>query len=74
MLFNIYLAIPVTSCSAERAFSALKRIKNWLRTTMGEERLSDMAVLNIERELVDAISIEDVIKIFASMKDRRCQF
>ena len=48
MLFNIYLVIPVTSCSAERAFSAFKRIKNWLRTTMGEERLSDMAVLNIE--------------------------
>ena len=54
MLFNIYLAIPVTSCSAEQAFSGLKRIKNWLRTTMGEERLSNLAVLNIEREIVDA--------------------
>ena len=74
MLFLIYLAIPVTSVSAERSFSTLKRIKNWMRTTTGQERLSNLAILNIERDLVLEIDIENVIKVFAGLKDRRCQF
>lgn len=74
VLFDIYLAIPVSSASAERAFSALKRIKNWMRSTMGQERLSNLAILNIERELTEATNIQEAIKVFASRKDRRCQF
>ena len=46
----IYLAIPVSSNDAERAFSCLRRLKTWLRTVMGETRLSSLAVMNIESE------------------------
>ena len=41
---------------------------------MGEERLSNLAILNIEQDLVAAIDIDAVVKVFASLKDRRCQF
>ena len=70
MLFDIYLAIPVTSASAERAFSTLKRIKNWMRNIMRQERPSNLAILNIEKELTAAIDIQEAIKVFSSRKDR----
>ena len=33
-LFQVALTIPVTSCSCERSFSCLQRVKTWLRTRM----------------------------------------
>ena len=74
LLFDIYLAIQVSSSSAERSFSTLKRTKTWIRNTMGEARLSNRAILNIEQDLVAANDIDAVVKIFASLKDRRFQF
>ena len=44
-LFKILAAIPVTSYSAERNFSSLHQILTCLRSTMGEERLSNIAVI-----------------------------
>ena len=32
--FTMYLTIPVTSATSERTFSALRRLKNYLRSTM----------------------------------------
>jgi hypothetical protein len=51
MLVRIYLAIPATSVSAERSFSVLERIKNWLRSTMGQKCGSSLGLLAIEKEL-----------------------
>ncbi|KAL4119183.1 hypothetical protein QTP88_012028 [Uroleucon formosanum] len=45
------LVIPVTSTTAERSFSAMRRIKTYLRSTMTSERLHNYAILSIEREL-----------------------
>ena len=39
---QIAATVPVSSSSAERSFSALKRIKSYLRSTMSEERGSDL--------------------------------
>ena len=73
ILFEIYLAIAVSTITAERTFSALKRIKSWMRSTMGEERLSNLAILNIYRERA-AIDIDTAIKVFANLNNRRCQY
>ena len=37
---SILATIPATSCSAEKCFSALRRIKTFLRSTMGQDRLT----------------------------------
>ena len=42
---RIFLTIPATLPSAERSFSALKRIKTFLRSTMCQNRLSSLGVL-----------------------------
>ena len=43
------MVIPVTSCEAERSFSALRRIKTYLRSTMSQERLTGLALLTIHQ-------------------------
>ena len=40
--------IPATSCSAERSFSCLRRLKTYLRSTMLQERLSNLAIMSIK--------------------------
>ena len=51
MLYRIALTLPVSSASAERCFSAMKRIKNRLRSTMGDERMADLILIAIEKEI-----------------------
>ena len=47
MMLIYIMVLPVTSCEAERSFSALRRIKTYLRSTMKQERLSGLALLNV---------------------------
>jgi hypothetical protein len=49
--YQIAMTIGVSSASAERSFSSLKKVKNYLRSTMTQERLTNLAILYIEREL-----------------------
>ena len=41
---HILAVIPATSCSAERPFSALRRLKTYLPSTMGQQRVSNTAL------------------------------
>ena len=64
------------SVESERCFSTLKRIKNFLRNTMGEERLNSLAMLSMEKKLVrdsDTFN-KNVIDRFARQKERRANF
>lgn len=65
------LAVPVSSCSCKRSFRALRRLHTWLRRTMGKNRLHHLAVMSIEKELLDSISHDRVIDRFANLKVRR---
>ena len=74
VLLKIYLTSPIASVTSERGFSCLKRIKTYLRSTMLQERLSSLAILNFESEFIKLINIEDVIDEFASNKNRKFAF
>jgi len=50
---RILLTIPVTVASGERSFSKLKLIKTYVRSTMGDERLSSLAILSIENDIAE---------------------
>ncbi len=47
VLLLVLCILLVTSCSSERSFSTLKRIKTYLRSTCGNERLTSLAVMCI---------------------------
>ena len=70
-VLQIILTIAVTSASCERTFSSLKRIKTWLRTTMSEERLVDLATLSIERDKSANLSLDQVVTDFANKENNR---
>lgn len=71
---KLCLTICVSVASCERSFSKLKLIKNYLRSTMGQSRLSDLAILSIESELVKGIDFNEVIHNFAALKARKTKF
>ena len=76
-MVKILASIPATSCSAERSFSCLRRMKTYLRSTMGEVRLRSLSVLNIERQYaIDCVSenIDRVIDVFGSSPGRQHTF
>ena len=73
-LYKLYLTIPISSAAAERSFSRLKLIKSYLRSTMSEDRLSGLAIINIERDLSKKVNFNTVIDTFAKMKQRRKNF
>ncbi|CAK1593366.1 unnamed protein product [Parnassius mnemosyne] len=58
---------------AERSFSKLKLIKNYLRSTMSQKRLTNLATISIEEATLDHIDIHEIIKEFANRKARRVE-
>ncbi|VVC45182.1 HAT, C-terminal dimerisation domain [Cinara cedri] len=67
----IFMTIPVISSSAERSFSKLKLLKNYLRNTMSQDRLSSLAILNIERLQISETYVVRIINTFANAKSRK---
>ena len=45
---RLIVLMPVTNASSERSFSTMKRLKTYLRSTMGQTRLNYLMILNIE--------------------------
>ena len=72
-LYRIYNVLTVSSASAERSFSRLKQIKSYTRSTMDDIRLSDLSLLNIEKEFSENLDFNSVVDTFAKMKNRRKQ-
>ena len=71
-LLKIMCTIPVTSCEAERSFSALRRLKTFLRSTISEDRLNGLALLNIHRDI--EIDLDDAVDRLARSHPRKIHF
>lgn len=69
-LLRIFITVPVSTATAERSFSVLKRVKNYLRNTMLQERLSNLAILAIEKDQAKNIDIDKCVEIYARRKPR----
>ena len=69
VLVSMLCTLPVISCSAERSFSAVKRIKTALRSSMGTAQLTGLALLHLHRDI--PLDISKVIDEFARRHHRR---
>ena len=58
----------------EMSFSKLKLIKSYLRSIMSQERLSELAILSIENEMLTEFECENLINNFASQQTRKINF
>ncbi|XP_044346445.1 zinc finger MYM-type protein 1-like [Triticum aestivum] len=72
--YRILLTVPVTVASAERSFTKLKLLKNYLRSTMSQDRLNGLAMCCIEKNMLDNIDPDIVIDDFASKNARKSRF
>ena len=69
----VFLAtLPVTTSSAERSFSALKRIKTFCRSTMVENRLNGLAAAFMHKRVsIDPVKI---LELYMQKHKRRFDF
>ena len=70
-LISLLLVIPASSATAERSFSCLRRLKTYLRSTMGEERLNHLLLLNVHQDQTDLMDLRDVARDFVSLNSMR---
>ena len=70
-LVQISMTIVVSTAHCERSFSALKRIKPYLRSSMSESRLQDISILAIEKKIANELSLDDVVDKFATTDNNR---
>ena len=70
---QLVLTIPVSSAQAERSFSCLKRVKTYLRSTMSAQRLNNLCLLSIEREIAETVqnATPKILDVFLAQKNRR---
>jgi len=64
--YRILFTVPVTVASDERTFSYLKLLRNYMRSTMSQERLNGLTILCIEKKILDEIDIDTIVTDFAS--------
>ena len=64
-LLRLYLSVPVTSATSERTFSALRRLKNYMRSCM---------LLHCHKPPTDTIESEEIAKSFVSINEQHFFF
>jgi hypothetical protein len=69
--YQILFNMPIIMPSAERSFSRLKLLKNYFKSKISQERLNSLAILCIEKILLDEIDIDTIINDFISRQVRR---
>jgi hypothetical protein len=70
-LLRLVVTLPVSTASAERAFSTLKIIKTRLRNKMEDEFLANSLLVNIEGEIAEKYTYDDILLHFTGAKNRR---
>ena len=62
---------PATSTASERSFPSVWCLKMWLWSRMGDERFSNLAVLNGHKWKTDSVFIADIAQEFVSSNENR---
>lgn len=68
---RLLLTIPGSSCTNERSFSLMNRIKTYLRSTMAQERLNDIAILATYKDMAENINMDEVMDLFINRNSMR---
>ena len=70
-ILRLFLSLMFTNGSGERSFSRLKSIKNELRFTTSQEKLSGLSILCIENHKLKQINFDELLHDFALTKARK---
>jgi hypothetical protein len=67
VLFTIHMMVA----STKRSFLKLKYFLNYLRSTITQDRLNGLAILCVEKKLLDEIYLNNIIDDFVLQNVRR---
>lgn len=70
-LLQIACTLPVTSAECERNASVLRRLHNFMRAGMSEDRLTSLALMHINYQ--HKVDLDSVVQLFAEAQPRRLQ-
>jgi hypothetical protein len=68
---RLLVTLHATNSTSERSFSAMRRLKTYLRSTMSQPRLNHVM---IHKELVDELDLYDIENQFVSGSETRLRF
>ena len=70
-LLRLACTVPVTSCSVERSNSVLRRLNTYMRASMGEERLTNLALMHCHYHV--KYDYNSIIDMFSAKHPRRLE-
>ncbi|XP_050064360.1 uncharacterized protein LOC126553253, partial [Aphis gossypii] len=69
LMVQVAITLPISSATSERSFSAKRRINTYLRSTMNQDRFSNLSILHIEKDI--EIKIDEILKLFIDKNKRK---
>ena len=66
--------MPATNTTSERSFSALRRVKRYLRSTMSQQQLNHLMIMHVHKDHTDRLSLVDTANQFVRGHDHREHF
>ena len=70
-VLKLVLVLPATNAISERSFSALRRVKTYLRSTMLQIRLNNLLVLHVHKSHTDSLDLITVANSFVHGSEHR---
>ena len=61
--------MPATNAVSERSFSAMKRVKTYLRSTTSDCQLNQLMVLHVHNNRTDSLNMAEVANAFVERND-----
>ena len=68
---KLLLVMPATNATSECSFSALRRIKSYLRSTMSQQRLNNLMLLYVNKDKTDVLDLRKTGQEFVSGREGR---
>ena len=68
---RLYLTLPVVSATSERTFSTFRRLKNYLSSTMKQDRLKNCLLMHCHKPIKDTLDGVKILKRFACTNELR---
>ena len=70
-LTQLYVTIPMSNATAEKSFSCLRQLKNYLRNRLTQEHLNHRMFLHIHKDLIDQLDFASVHQEFITINNCR---
>ena len=70
-LFQLLVILPAANATSERSFSALRRIKSYLRSTLSQARLNQLMILHYHQEMTDRLDMKCIANEYILKNESR---